>query len=219
MPTFENSPRIIKGALVGINPIIPIPNLILFQYNPDSLTRRLEARSTGGGEGSDRAEAFRLTGPPKETITLSVEMDAADQLERVDPLAVISGLAPALAALELMLYPKSDHHRQCDSRASRHFGDYSAGSAVDRFRLGPAARRAGAPHRVQHYGRSLRYAAKSHSRQSGIEPASFEHRRFALAASGLQFISGASNRQRGFGHGELNQQRRHPRRFTQALLR
>jgi len=107
MPTFENSPRIIKGALVGINPIIPIPNLILFQYNPDSLTRRLEARSTGGGEGSDRAEAFRLTGPPKETITLSVEMDAADQLERVDPLAVISGLAPALAALELMLYPKS----------------------------------------------------------------------------------------------------------------
>lgn len=107
MATFENSPRLIKGALVGINPIIPIPNAILFQYNPDTLTRRLEARSTGGGEGSDRGEAFRLTGPPKETITLSVEMDAADQLERADPLAVGFGISPALAALELMLYPKS----------------------------------------------------------------------------------------------------------------
>lgn len=107
MPTYENAPRIIKGALVGINPIVPIPNVILFQYNPDMLTRRLEARATGGGEGSDRGEAFRLTGPPKETITLSVEMDAADQLERADPLATISGLSPALSALELMLYPKS----------------------------------------------------------------------------------------------------------------
>jgi len=108
MATFDNlSPRLIKGALVGINPIAPIPNAILFQYNPDTLTRRLEARSTGGGEGSDRGEAFRLTGPPKETITLSVEMDAADQLERADPLAVAAGISPALAALELMLYPKS----------------------------------------------------------------------------------------------------------------
>jgi len=108
MPTtFPGSPRIIKGALVGINPIIPIPNAILFQYNPDTLTRRLEARATGGGEGSDRGEAFRLTGPPKETITLSIEIDAVDQLERSDPLAVASGISPALAALELMLYPKS----------------------------------------------------------------------------------------------------------------
>ncbi len=108
MPNFGNlSPRLIRGALVGINPIVPIPNVILFQYNPDTLTRRLDARSTGGGEGSDRSEAFRLTGPPKETITLNVEMDAADQLERGDPLAVAAGISPALSALELMLYPKS----------------------------------------------------------------------------------------------------------------
>jgi hypothetical protein len=107
MPTFDGSPRILKGALVGLNPVIPIPNVIVFQYNPETMTRKLEARATGGGEGSDRSEAFRLTGPPKETITFSAEMDAADQLERGDPLAVVAGIAPALAALELMLYPKS----------------------------------------------------------------------------------------------------------------
>ncbi len=61
----------------------------------------------GGGEGLDRSEAFRLMGPPRETISFNAEVDAADQLERGDPLAAVSGIAPALAALELMLYPKS----------------------------------------------------------------------------------------------------------------
>jgi hypothetical protein len=105
MTTFPGSPRLIKGALVSIDPLIPIPNVIVFQYSPDTLTRRLEARAVG--QEGDRGEAFRLTGAPKETITLSVEIDAADQLERGDPLAGTVGLHPTLAALETMLYPKS----------------------------------------------------------------------------------------------------------------
>jgi hypothetical protein len=48
-----------------------------------------------------------LAGPPKETITLSVEIDATDQLEEANVLAVASGITPTLAALEMMLYPKS----------------------------------------------------------------------------------------------------------------
>ncbi len=107
MASFPGSPRILKGALVEMNPLVPVPNVIVFQYNPDTLTRRLEARATGGGEGSDRGEAFRLSGPPKENLTLSVTMDAADQLERSDPLAAASGLGASISALELMLYPKS----------------------------------------------------------------------------------------------------------------
>jgi len=63
MSTTYLGPRLIKGALISMNPVIPIPNVILFQYNPDTLTRRLEARSSGGGENSDRSEAFRLIGP------------------------------------------------------------------------------------------------------------------------------------------------------------
>ena len=55
----------------------------------------------------DRGEALRLTGAPKETITLTVEIDAADQLEQGDPVTVANGLHPALAALETMLYPTS----------------------------------------------------------------------------------------------------------------
>src|SRR6266496_6364975 len=107
MTTFPNSPRLLKGALIGFDPANPLASVVVFQYNPDTMTRRLEARSSGGGEGSDRSEAFRLTGPPKETITLNIEVDAADQLEQVNPIAVASGVHPPLAALEMLLYPKS----------------------------------------------------------------------------------------------------------------
>jgi hypothetical protein len=38
---------------------------------------------------------------------MSVELDATDQLEEVNPLAVAAGLYPTLSALELLLYPPS----------------------------------------------------------------------------------------------------------------
>jgi hypothetical protein len=61
---------------------------------------------TAGSDG-EQGEAYRLAGPPKETITLSIEIDATDQLEQANPLAVASGISPTLSALEMMLYPKS----------------------------------------------------------------------------------------------------------------
>jgi hypothetical protein len=107
MTTLSNSPRLLKGAIVAIDLPNPAPNLIVFQYNPDTMTRRLEPRTTGGSDSSDRSEPLRLTGPPKETITLSIEVDATDQLERVDPVTVAAGIYPTLAALETLIYPKS----------------------------------------------------------------------------------------------------------------
>lgn len=99
------APRLVKGALVGIDPMNPLASVVAFQYNPDTLTRRLEPRGSSGS--GDKGEAYRLAGPPKETITLSVEIDATDGLEIADPLTVGVGIGPTLAALEMMLYPKS----------------------------------------------------------------------------------------------------------------
>jgi hypothetical protein len=107
MTSFPGSPRLVKGAIVGVDAMNPLASVVVFQYNPDTMTRRLEARSTGGGDTSDRSEAFRLTGPPKETITLNIEVDATDQLEQANPLALITGISPTLSALEMLLYPKS----------------------------------------------------------------------------------------------------------------
>jgi hypothetical protein len=106
MTSFPGSPRLQKGAIVGIDPFNPVASIIVFQYNPDTLTRRLQARS-GGDEEGDRAEALRLKGPPVETISLAVEVDATDQLAAGDGLAMSAGIYPQLASLEMLLYPKS----------------------------------------------------------------------------------------------------------------
>jgi hypothetical protein len=106
MSTFPGSPRLIKGAIVGLDKDNPIASIIVFQYNPDTMTRRLEAR-TSTAEGGDRFEALRLIGPPKETITISVEVDATDQLEAGNLQAIFTGINPTLAALEMLFYPKS----------------------------------------------------------------------------------------------------------------
>ncbi len=108
MSGFSGSPRVLRGALVGMDPFHPPPTVIVFQYNPDTMTRRLVAQAAGD-RAAQGSEALRLKGPPQETITLTVEIDAADQLERADPLAVASGLHPTLAALEMLLYPRSSH--------------------------------------------------------------------------------------------------------------
>ena len=105
MTGLTNSPRILKGALIGMDIFKPIPNVIAFQYNPDSLTRTLKARASGG-DGA-RAEAMRLSGAPEEDITLDVEIDATDQLEHGDAAAIDMGIYPQLSALEMLLYPAS----------------------------------------------------------------------------------------------------------------
>jgi hypothetical protein len=107
LTTFPGSPRLNKGAIIGLDQFNPLASVIVFQYNPETMTRSLEARTAGGSEGGDKSEALRLTGPPKETITISIELDAVDQLESGDPQAMSAGVYPALSALEMLLYPKS----------------------------------------------------------------------------------------------------------------
>src|SRR3954452_23081292 len=106
MTTFPGSPRVMKGALVGIDILNPLASLIVFQYNPETMTRRLQAQTLGGGEG-DRTEALRLKGAPVETISLDIEIDATDQLETGDGIATSLGVYPQLSALEMLIYPKS----------------------------------------------------------------------------------------------------------------
>jgi hypothetical protein len=98
-------PRVISGAIIGIDPTDPKPLVIIFQYNPDSLSRTLQPQM--GAEGGDRTEALRLKGAPVETIKVDIELDAADQLERDDRTARDIGLYPVLSALEMLVYPRA----------------------------------------------------------------------------------------------------------------
>lgn len=105
MTSFPNVPKLLKGAIVAIAPPNPLPNAIIFQYNPVSLSRTLEVQA-GGGEGSP-SEALRLEGAPVETIKLEIEFDATDQLEVGHAIAQDQGIYPQLSALETLLYPPS----------------------------------------------------------------------------------------------------------------
>ena len=102
----QSTPNVLKGAIVGIDPFNPLASIVVFQYNPDTLTRTLQAQSAGA-QGGDRSEAMRLKGAPVETFKLDVEIDATDQLERDDGLAESLGIYPQLSALEMLIYPKS----------------------------------------------------------------------------------------------------------------
>ena len=104
---FPRSPRLLKGALVVFETKLPIPtNLIVFQYNPDAMTRSFVQTSPQGDPRLTSGDTQNVM-PPVETFQVTVELDATDQLESANPLAVAVGLHPTLSALELLLYPPS----------------------------------------------------------------------------------------------------------------
>src|ERR1044072_7548790 len=108
MTTFPNSPRILKGGLVLIDPgTSAVLRIIVLQYNPDTLSRTLQVQGVGADSG-DRSEALRLKGPPVETIKVDAEIDATDQLELPDQNQNQFGIFPQLAALETIIYPTSN---------------------------------------------------------------------------------------------------------------
>jgi hypothetical protein len=107
MSTFPNSPLLLKGGIVLIDPTTgAIQRIITLQYNPDTLTRTLQAQTVELGN-KDRTEALRLKGPAVETFKLEAEIDATDQLEfpNQNPGATQFGIFPQLAALETIIYP------------------------------------------------------------------------------------------------------------------
>ncbi len=113
MSTYPGSPQLIKGALIEFSNrfIASIPNIIIFQYNPDTMTRKLEAfNPEGGKDKSAPAGATAQPFDPDESFDLKLELDAADQLEKPElhPVAYLSGVADRIAAIEMLMYPQDD---------------------------------------------------------------------------------------------------------------
>lgn len=94
-----------KGAIIGLDAFNPVASIVVFQFNPEKLTRTL-APQTAGGEGSI-FETQRLKGAPEETIKMELLFDAADALAEGDGITETLGLYPQLSALEMLIYPKS----------------------------------------------------------------------------------------------------------------
>ena len=98
---------LMHGALIeyGTALIGPIPNVVIFQFNPESLARRLEIppRPTG----ANQRETTQAGEKTFEKITFKAHFSAANMLDEGKALAQLFGIGPQLAALEKMVRPSS----------------------------------------------------------------------------------------------------------------
>ena len=85
-----------------------IQSVVEFQFNPESLRRQLQPKIVGGNSESKAAPLY-YTGPPVETISVRLEISAAEPdsdmtWTHVDGSKQL-GVRPMIAAIELALYP------------------------------------------------------------------------------------------------------------------
>jgi len=104
----------LRGALVeyGGNLLGPIPNVVVFQFNPEQLARTITIptppTATGGMDQRRTVETGQAGAPPTETLTITAHFSAADDLGQggaVSAVPRVFGIGPQLAALEKMVYP------------------------------------------------------------------------------------------------------------------
>ena len=109
-----------QGALVIIDPVSgQRTGTISFQFNPSSFTRTLTPQTDWSqAPNGARRDATRFTGTPKESFSVTIQVDGLDQLPGFrtfsgqtvgsgDTTVQDNGIAPMLAAMETLVYPDS----------------------------------------------------------------------------------------------------------------
>lgn len=100
--------QFVKGALISFMPafVIPVPNVIVFQYNPETITHAWTSAPPAASAGSD---PLAVTGVPGEQFTFTLSVDSNDTIANGNAvgsvLAEASGVYTRLAALEMLQFP------------------------------------------------------------------------------------------------------------------
>ena len=94
---------LLKGALVeyASDFLGPLPNVVVFQFNPETVNRTMVMPPRPTGAGS--REPNQAGDLPVERYDLTLQLNADDPLM---PLTKTVGLGPPLAALQKMVQPK-----------------------------------------------------------------------------------------------------------------
>jgi hypothetical protein len=97
----------LRGALIeyGTDLIGPIPNVVIFQFNPESLSRTLQIPQRPSG--ATQRETTQAGEKTFEKISFKAHFSAADMLADDKVLARMFGIGPQLCALEKMVLPSS----------------------------------------------------------------------------------------------------------------
>ena len=103
--------KYLRGALIEFSEVfpLPIPNVIIFQYNPETMTHTWTPATTNPGTPGTASNPLAITGQPQESFSFTLAMDATDMIADGDAvetaLATVSGVYTRLAALEMLLFP------------------------------------------------------------------------------------------------------------------
>ena len=103
----------LRGALVEFLPtgLIAIPNVIVFQYNPETMTHRwTQSDPEKAGPNQKTVNPLAVSGDPGESFSFTLFLDAADTIadgKAAAALAIASGVYTRLAALEMLLFPSA----------------------------------------------------------------------------------------------------------------
>jgi hypothetical protein len=98
-----------RGALIQFMPtfLVPLPNVIVFQYNPETITHTWEQAEAVSD--AENANPLAVRGLPAESFSLTIFVDAGDMIADGSPVAEgiarVSGIYSRLAALEMLLFP------------------------------------------------------------------------------------------------------------------
>jgi len=104
----------LRGVLVeyGSDVLGPIPNIVVFQFNPETMTRTINLPNSESNIDPERSarrrERAQLSAPPLETFEITAHFSAADDLGKggaVSAIPRVFGVGPQLAALEKMAMP------------------------------------------------------------------------------------------------------------------
>lgn len=102
---------LLKGALIEFMPtfLIPLPNVIVFQYNPESMTHTWTQPEAAPSSGTTTNNPMAVKGMPGESFSFTIATDANDEIADgsapTAAIAEVSGVYSRLAALEMLLYP------------------------------------------------------------------------------------------------------------------
>jgi hypothetical protein len=101
-----------RGALVEFQAptfLIPVPNVIVFQYNPETITHTWTQPQEAPASGAMAGNPLAVRAIPGESFGMTIAMDAGDTIADGNVvtagMALTTGLYSRLAALELLQYP------------------------------------------------------------------------------------------------------------------
>jgi hypothetical protein len=102
----------LRGAFVQFMDtfLVPLPNVIVFQFNPEQMTHTWSAAS-GTDDDSPGRNPLAVKGVPGEEVSFTLAMDSSDMIADgsliAEGIALSTGIYSRLAALEMLQYPVS----------------------------------------------------------------------------------------------------------------